>query len=198
MIESLREYPAPSAEEIKRRVERKDMGPSRFTTSMNSGRFGERAILIAQDITKRVELEASLRQSEMRCRCWARSWPASRTRVRNPLFGISSILDAFETRFSDRTEYLRYTNVLRDEIRASHHFDGRTARVRQAVRGETVPVSMEEMIAGRARCCRPRVAQVISKQVEESLPRSGLTAAGFQKYCEPDRERDSTFAAKRP
>ena len=36
--------------------------------------------------------------------------------VRNPLFGISSILDAFETRFSDRTEYLRYTNVLRDEI----------------------------------------------------------------------------------
>ena len=39
--------------------------------------------------------------------------------VRNPLFGISSILDAFETRFSDRTEYLRYTNVLRDERRLS-------------------------------------------------------------------------------
>ena len=53
--------------------------------------------------------------------------------VRNPLFGISSILDAFETRFSDRTEYLRYTNVLRDEDRTSHHSDGRTARVRQAV-----------------------------------------------------------------
>lgn len=35
--------------------------------------------------------------------------------VRNPLFGIMSVLDAMEARFGDRTELQRYLPVLRDE-----------------------------------------------------------------------------------
>ena len=36
--------------------------------------------------------------------------------VRNPLFAISSTLDAFEARFAARLEYQRYIGVLRTEV----------------------------------------------------------------------------------
>src|ERR1041385_6007053 len=64
MIESLREYPAPQAEEIKDETNGKTWAITVYHIN-EFGSFGERAILIAQDITKRAELEASLRQSEM-------------------------------------------------------------------------------------------------------------------------------------
>jgi signal transduction histidine kinase len=73
------------------------------------GSVGERAILIAQDTTKRTQMEASLRQGEMMSLLGSLVAGVAHE-VRNPLFGISSILDAFETRFSDKTDYLRYTN----------------------------------------------------------------------------------------
>jgi signal transduction histidine kinase len=36
--------------------------------------------------------------------------------VRNPLFGISSVLDAFEARFGAAPEHQQYINVLREEL----------------------------------------------------------------------------------
>ena len=82
--------------------------------------------------------------------------------VRNPLFGISSILDAFETRFSDRTEYLRYTNVLRDEIGRLTILMEELLEYGKPFRGDLYLVSMEEMVARSIRACVPaaEVAQV--------------------------------------
>ncbi|HYK19819.1 MAG TPA: PAS domain S-box protein, partial [Pyrinomonadaceae bacterium] len=114
LIESLRVNPAPVTEEVKDDATGKTWAITVYHIS-EFGSVGERAILIAQDITKRAELEASLRQSEMMSLLGSLVAGVAHE-VRNPLFGISSILDAFETRFSDRTEYLRYTNVLRDEV----------------------------------------------------------------------------------
>jgi signal transduction histidine kinase len=94
--------------------------------------------------------------------------------VRNPLFGISSILDAFETRFSDRTEYLRYTNVLRDEIGRLTILMEELLEYGKPFRGELYLVSMEEMISRSVRACMPaaEVAQVnLETRVEESLPK---------------------------
>src|SRR5688572_4605728 len=114
LLESIRMNPAPVSEEIKDAVSGKTWAINLYHIN-EFGSAGERAILIAYDITKRAELEASLRQSEMMSLLGSLVAGVAHE-VRNPLFGISSILDAFETRFSDRTEYLRYTNVLRDEI----------------------------------------------------------------------------------
>jgi PAS domain S-box-containing protein len=172
MLESLREYPAPRTEEIKDEATGKTWAITLYHIS-EFGSFGERAILIAQDITKRAELEASLRQSEMMSLLGSLVAGVAHE-VRNPLFGISSIIDAFETRFSDRTEYLRYTNVLRDEIGRLTILMEELLEYGKPFRGELYLVSMEEMIARSIRACLPaaEVAQVnLQNYIEDSLPK---------------------------
>ncbi|HYV09982.1 MAG TPA: PAS domain S-box protein [Pyrinomonadaceae bacterium] len=172
MLENLRDYPAPKTEEIKDEATGKTWAITLYHIN-EFGSFGERAILIAQDITKRAELEASLRQSEMMSLLGSLVAGVAHE-VRNPLFGISSIIDAFETRFSDRTEYLRYTNVLRDEIGRLTILMEELLEYGKPFRGELYLVSMEEMIARSIRACLPsaEVAQVnLQNDVEDSLPK---------------------------
>ncbi len=118
------------------------------------GSVGERAILIVQDTTKRTQLEASLRQGEMMSLLGSLVAGVAHE-VRNPLFGISSILDAFETRFSDRTDYLRYTNVLRDEVGRLTFLMEELLEYGRPFRGDLYPVSLEEVITKSLRSCLP-------------------------------------------
>lgn len=122
------------------------------------GSLGERAILIAQDITNRTELEASLRRSEMMSLLGSLVAGVAHE-VRNPLFGISSILDAFETRFSDRTEYLRYTNVLRDELARLNILMEELLEYGKPFQGELNLASLEDVITKSMRSCVP-VAEI--------------------------------------
>jgi len=172
LIESTSENPAPVTEEIKDEATGKTWAITLYLIN-EFGSFGERSILIAQDITKRAELEASLRQSEMMSLLGSLVAGVAHE-VRNPLFGISSILDAFETRFSDRTEYLRYTNVLRDEIGRLTILMEELLEYGKPFRGELYLVSIDEMIARSVRACLPaaEVAQVsLDSRVEESIPK---------------------------
>jgi PAS domain S-box-containing protein len=172
LIAGIRVDHAPVAEEIKDEATGKTWAITLYHIN-EFGSVGERVILIAQDITKRAELEASLRQSEMMSLLGSLVAGVAHE-VRNPLFGISSILDAFETRFSDRTEYQRYTNVLRDEIGRLTILMEELLEYGKPFRGDLYLVSMEEMIARSIRACLPKaeVAQVIlQSEVEESLPK---------------------------
>jgi PAS domain S-box-containing protein len=170
LVASIRDNYSPSAE-----VKDDETGKT-WAINLNLinefGSVGERAILIAQDITKRAELEASLRQSEMMSLLGSLVAGVAHE-VRNPLFGISSILDAFETRFSDRTEYQRYTSVLRDEIGRLTVLMEELLEYGKPFRGDLYLVSLEEMISRSVRACLPaaEVAQVtLLSDVEESLP----------------------------
>ena len=172
MIKSSRSNQTPVAEEIKDEASGKTWAITLYRIN-EFGSVGERAILIAQDITKRVELEASLRQSEMMSLLGSLVAGVAHE-VRNPLFGISSILDAFETRFSDRTEYLRYTNVLRDEVGRLTILMEELLEYGKPFRGDLYLVSMEEMVARSVRACMPAadVARVkLESTVEELLPK---------------------------
>jgi signal transduction histidine kinase len=67
--------------------------------------------------------------------------------VRNPLFGIQSVLDAMEARFGERTELQRYLPVLRDEA-------GRLTRLMQELmeygkppNRELTPGPVQEILA---------------------------------------------------
>ncbi len=136
------------------------------------GSAGERAILIAQDITKRTELEASLRQSEMMSLLGSLVAGVAHE-VRNPLFGISSILDAFETRFNDRTDYLRYTNVLRDEVGRLTILMEELLEYGKPFKGEFFPTSLTEVIGKCLRSCLPasEVANVkLANNISGELP----------------------------
>lgn len=172
LIEIFRENPAPVAAEVKDDGNGKTWAITLYQIN-EFGSVGERVILIAQDISKRAELEASLRQSEMMSLLGSLVAGVAHE-VRNPLFGISSILDAFETRFSDRTEYLRYTNVLRDEVGRLTVLMEELLEYGKPFRGELFLVPIEEMIARSIRACLPaaEVAHVtLESDVEESLPK---------------------------
>lgn len=136
------------------------------------GSVGERAILIAQDTTKRTEMEASLRQGEMMALLGSLVAGVAHE-VRNPLFGISSILDAFETRFVDRTEYLKYTDVLRDQVGRLTVLMEELLEYGKPFKGELSLASVGEVVSKCLRACVPAadVAQVeLVNNVNKELP----------------------------
>lgn len=137
------------------------------------GSVGERAILIAQDITNRTELEASLRRSEMMSLLGSLVAGVAHE-VRNPLFGISSILDAFETRFSERTEYLRYMNVLRDELARLNILMEELLEYGKPFQGELYLAALDDVVTKSLRSCVPvaEIARVrLVNKVNPKLPR---------------------------
>lgn len=88
----------------------------------------ERIILIAREITSMVELQQSLRRSEVMS-AMGRLVAGVAHEVRNPLFGISATLDAFETTITMQDEavgenlsqelqdeYLEYIGMLKEEL----------------------------------------------------------------------------------
>lgn len=172
LIEVFRDDPTPVSAEVKDDASGKTWAITLYQIN-EFGSVGERVILIAQDISKRAELEASLRQSEMMSLLGSLVAGVAHE-VRNPLFGISSILDAFETRFSDRTEYLRYTNVLRDEVGRLTVLMEELLEYGKPFRGELYLVPIDEMIARSIRACMPaaEVAQVkLESDVAPGLPK---------------------------
>ena len=137
------------------------------------GSISDRAILIAQDITKRTELEDSLRQSKMMSLLGSVVAGVAHE-VRNPLFGISSSLDAFEQRFSDRTEYKRYTDVLRSEIDRLTLLMEELLEYGKPFHGQLYSASLNDMINRSIRACLPaaEAAHVtLVNEVSDSLPR---------------------------
>lgn len=64
---------------------------------------------------QRAKLQADLRRSETMS-AMGSLVPGVGHEVRNPLFGISSTLDAMNARFADREEYKIYGEVLREEV----------------------------------------------------------------------------------
>lgn len=172
LITRIRETGFPVSEETRDETTGRTWVVTPFLVS-EFGSVDERAILIAQDITKRTELEASLRQSKMMSLLGSVVAGVAHE-VRNPLFGISSILDAFETRFSDRTEYSRYTNVLRDEIGRLTSLMEELLEYGKPFRGDVFPVSLEEMVTRSIRACLPaaNAAHVtLVNNIPDSLPR---------------------------
>jgi PAS domain S-box-containing protein len=134
------------------------------------GSLGERAILIAQDTTNRTELEASLRRSEMMSLLGSLVAGVAHE-VRNPLFGISSILDAFETRFSERTEYQRYTNVLRDELARLNILMEELLEYGKPFQGDLFLASLDDVVTKSLRSCVP-VAQIAKVKLVNNVTRN--------------------------
>ncbi len=169
LISELKQNGASSSSEVKDELSGKTWAITMYLIQ-EFGSVGERAILIAQDISKRTELEASLRQSEMMSLLGSLVAGVAHE-VRNPLFGISSILDAFETRFSDRTDYLRYTDVLRDEVGRLTVLMEELLEYGKPFKGDFYLAAVEEVINKSIRACLP-AAQLANITLVNNMPGS--------------------------
>lgn len=114
----------------------------------------ERIILVARDVTRSVELEDSLRRSEVMSIMGALVANVAHE-VRNPLFAISSILDAFEARFQDRAEYERYTRVLREELGCLNELMEELLDYGKPPQQQLYRGSIGEAVAHAIRSCAP-------------------------------------------
>jgi PAS domain S-box-containing protein len=171
LIDTIRQTSALVSEEVTDEKSGKTWSIALFPIN-EFGTLGNRAILIAQDITTRTELEASLRQSKIMSLLGSVVAGVAHE-VRNPLFGISSILDAFEKRFSDRTEYKRYTDVLRSEIDRLTLLMEELLEYGKPFVGELYAASLDEMINRSIRACLPsaEAADVaLVNEIPNSLP----------------------------
>jgi PAS domain S-box-containing protein len=75
----------------------------------------ERAIVVARDISGMVALQESLSKSETMAAMGTLVAGVAHE-VRNPLFGVTATLDAFEARFGTREEYRPHLEVLRSQL----------------------------------------------------------------------------------
>lgn len=117
-----------------------------------------KVIVQVRDITETARLQESLRRSETMAVLGAVVGGVAHE-VRNPLFGMSSVLDAFEARFGDRPELSAYLPRLRVEL-------GRMTDLMQALldygkpaRFEMAPGSVSEPLRAALELCGPVAEQ---------------------------------------
>lgn len=124
-----------------------------------TGPDGDRwGIVVILDITERVRLQESLRRSETMSAMGALVAGVAHE-VRNPLFGISATLDAFEARFKRRTEYRRYLDVLKERVGRLNELMQQLLDYGKPPRLDLSPVAPREVMAAATVACAPLAAR---------------------------------------
>lgn len=179
-------------------------------------RGAERVIAVARDITRLVDLQESVRREE-RMSAMGSLVAGVAHEVRNPLFGISSTLDAFEGRHGDKEPFSRYLKVLR------HETDRLTILMRDLLEYGKPPgldlteVAFESVVDESVRLCealaktadvsveqtrgwgmdpapmdRSRMVQVLRNVIENAIqhsPRNGLVRLSGGRELDREDER---------
>jgi PAS domain S-box-containing protein len=137
------------------------------------GPDGDRwAVVVILDITDTVRLQERLRRSETMSAMGALVAGVAHE-VRNPLFGISATLDAFESKFKRRTEYRRYLDVLRERVGRLNALMNQLLDYGKPPRLDLAEACPREVMAQAVLACAPLAEQKgieIDQVAEPGLP----------------------------
>jgi PAS domain S-box-containing protein len=148
------------------------------TWAVSASRFespevGEARVLVAaRAITEIVRLEETLRRKETMSAMGSLVAGVAHE-VRNPLFGISSTLDAFEARFGRAEQFQRYLETLRGQVERLGELMNELLEYGRPPAAELQPVALSELLRQAVAGCDSlaRRAQVeVSTRVTPSLP----------------------------
>lgn len=148
------------------------------------------AVVVARDITDLVRLQESLRRSETMSAMGALVAGVAHE-VRNPLFGISATLDAFESRFGRRKDFRRYFDVLQVEVKRLSELMHQLLDYGKPARLDLAAVTPDEVMAMAATACEPLASRSgvdVAVSSESGLPQlhvdRGRIAQVFQNLLE--------------
>lgn len=130
---------------------------------------GQRGVVVvARDITDLVRLQESLRRSETMSAMGALVAGVAHE-VRNPLFGISATLDAFESRFGSKKDFRRYFDVLQGEVRRLSELMHQLLEYGKPTRLDLAETSADEILAKACAACAP-LAELAGVTLVPELP----------------------------
>ena len=132
----------------------------------------ERITVVARDVTRLIDLQESVRREE-RMSAMGSLVAHVAHEVRNPLFGISSTLDAFEARHGEAKPLQKYLPVLRREVDRLGTLMGDLLDYGRPMTLDSHDHDFDEVLSEALALCEPS-ARSAGVQVEVSASRIGL------------------------
>jgi PAS domain S-box-containing protein len=131
-----------------------------------------RIIAVAKDTTRLLELRETLRREENMAAMGALVAGVAHE-VRNPVFAISSTLDALEARYAGTAGFEKYFAVLRREVDRLGHLMRDLLDYGRPPRLAAAPIGLERVVADAVRACEAEAAAAnvtIECALAEELP----------------------------
>lgn len=129
-------------------------------------------ILTVRELTGLVRLQESLRRSETMAAMGSLVAGVAHE-VRNPLFGISAVVDALERRVEERAELASHLGYLRRELHRLEKLMADLLDFGRPVVPEAEPMALDRVVEDALLACGARIEQadvVVERQADEEAP----------------------------